>query len=124
MFAIFLYKKSSNSGSKWFHTTFSSKLQGSRTQIPPKKTLTPKASVKSPEKLASAKIARIEDKKESNETEIAVIKAQYTCPVHKGLIEVGELYLCRNCQTYYCMKCVDILKKKGESCWSCNKPFE
>jgi hypothetical protein len=61
-----------------------------------------------------------EEKRElkRTEAEVSVKKKQFICVVHKGHIE-GDNYLCPNCQTFYCVKCAQALKDKGEKCWSC-----
>ncbi len=51
--------------------------------------------------------------------EVQVEKEKHICVVHKGKI-VGTVYICPNCETYYCMKCATALKKKNENCWVCN----
>ncbi|MFW9899338.1 MAG: ABC transporter ATP-binding protein [Candidatus Thorarchaeota archaeon] len=52
-------------------------------------------------------------------TKIEVGNQQYTCFVHKGKIS-GVIYVCPNCHKFYCVKCISILKAKGEKCLSCN----
>ncbi|MFX1326613.1 MAG: nitrous oxide reductase family maturation protein NosD [Promethearchaeota archaeon] len=57
------------------------------------------------------------------EAEVSVEKERHTCVVHRGKI-VGAMYLCPHCETYYCMKCATVLKKKGETCWACHNKIE
>jgi parallel beta-helix repeat protein len=57
------------------------------------------------------------------EAEVSVKKEHHVCVVHKGKI-VGAIYLCPECETYYCMKCAIVLKEKGENCWVCNNEIE
>jgi len=55
---------------------------------------------------------------EKTEAEVDVEKKSFTCIVHRGEI-VGNVYICPNCQSFYCHKCAKVLKIKGEKCWSC-----
>ena len=57
------------------------------------------------------------------EAEVSVEKEHHICVVHRGKI-VGAIYLCPKCETYYCMKCATVLKKKSETCWACNNEIE
>ena len=57
------------------------------------------------------------------EAEVSLEKESHFCVVHRGKI-VGTVYICPKCETYYCMKCATFLKKKGETCWSCNNKIE
>jgi len=52
------------------------------------------------------------------ESEVGVEKNQFTCIVHRGDIH-GNIYLCQQCQTFYCDRCAKVLKLKGDKCWSC-----
>ncbi len=122
---IVLNKKRTKSGLKRFNTTFHSSSVSSIAQNPQKKPIDPIPQSNQSDIETSGRIIKAgTDEEKDIESEVAVIKAQYTCPVHKGIIEGGELYLCRHCKTFYCKTCVEALKKKDESCWSCNKPFE
>ena len=66
-----------------------------------------------------------EEKKELEETtkEVGVEKQTFICVVHKGLIQ-GANYICPNCNTFYCIKCAQALREKGEKCWSCESEFQ
>lgn len=55
--------------------------------------------------------------------EVQVEKEKHVCIVHKGKI-VGTVYICPNCETYYCIKCATVLKKKNENCWVCNSKIK
>jgi len=57
------------------------------------------------------------------EEEVNVEKKRFKCVVHKGIID-GNIYVCPFCQTTYCQKCAEVLKEKGENCWSCEKPIQ
>ena len=55
---------------------------------------------------------------EKIESEVALEKKEIFCIVHKGPID-GTVYICPRCKSYYCYKCANALKEKGEKCWSC-----
>ena len=57
---------------------------------------------------------------EKTEKEVGVEEQEFICVVHKGPI-LGDNYLCPHCKTFYCVKCAQALKAKGEKCWSCGK---
>ncbi|MFX1236078.1 MAG: hypothetical protein ACFFAS_04095 [Promethearchaeota archaeon] len=63
-------------------------------------------------------IEKLEKERKETEAEFSVEKPKYTCLVHKGQIE-GDVYLCPHCQSFYCQKCVKVLKDNGDNCWSC-----
>ena len=68
---------------------------------------------------------RIHELVESHRTEaeVQVEKEKHFCVVHRGKI-TGAVYICPECETYYCMKCATVLKKKSEKCWACNSKIE
>ena len=68
--------------------------------------------------------AKIPKKKEDEKikSEVEITTKDVMCIVHKGLIE-GPIYLCPNCQTFYCLTCAYSLKAKGEKCWVCESEF-
>ena len=55
---------------------------------------------------------------EQTESELGIEKSEFICIVHKGTID-GAVYICPNCKTFYCVRCANALKEKGEKCWSC-----
>ncbi len=57
------------------------------------------------------------------EAEVDVKKRKFICVVHKGPI-IGPNYLCPHCETFYCVRCANALKEKGENCWSCEREIE
>ena len=59
----------------------------------------------------------------NTEAEVGVEAQKFTCVVHKGAIE-GNLYLCPNCHTLYCVRCATALKEKGEKCWTCSSDIK
>ena len=57
------------------------------------------------------------------EAEVSVAKESHVCLVHRGKI-TGAVYICPECETYYCMKCANVLKDKGETCWGCHTQID
>ncbi len=57
------------------------------------------------------------------EAEVSVEKESHICLVHRGKI-TGAVYICPECETYYCMKCANVLKEKGETCWVCHTQID
>ena len=53
-------------------------------------------------------------------SEIEVEDGDHACVVHKGKIDGGIVYICPNCHKFYCVKCISVLKAKGEKCLSCD----
>ncbi|MFX0103708.1 MAG: hypothetical protein ACFFCS_29370, partial [Candidatus Hodarchaeota archaeon] len=49
---------------------------------------------------------------------IEYYRTEHQCIVHKGPI-VGKLYMCSNCNVFYCLKCKDALVKIENKCWLC-----
>ena len=105
----------------------------------PKKTLPEMKPLETGKILVPAKAKKIkkedgrDDKKEltseereelaKTEKEVGVEEKEFICVVHKGPI-VGNVYICPNCRTFYCVKCATALKEKGEHCWSCEKEIQ
>ena len=50
---------------------------------------------------------------EQTESELDIEKSEFICIVHKGTID-GAVYICPNCKTFYCVRCANALKEKGE----------
>ena len=61
--------------------------------------------------------AEVEEMRKT-EKEVGVEEQEFICVVHKGKID-SAIYLCPHCRTFYCVKCAQTLKEKGEKCWSC-----
>ena len=57
------------------------------------------------------------------EDDIAISKEKHFCIVHRGPIG-GYNYICTECGTYYCIKCLDAIIDIENSCWSCKKPLD
>jgi hypothetical protein len=86
------------------------------TRVEPKKTK--KYTEKS---LLKAEIS--EEKRLIMESEIDFEERKFSCIVHKGVIH-STVYMCPNCNTFYCLKCASALKKIGENCWYCDFEFD
>jgi len=66
-------------------------------------------------------ILELMSKKESiTEEDIAISKEKHFCVVHRGPIE-GYNFICPDCGTYYCIKCIEALKDLENTCWSCGE---
>ena len=53
---------------------------------------------------------------EKTEAEMKIEKKEYICIVHKGPIKEDNIYLCPNCDTFYCVRCAQALKEKLPVC--------
>ncbi len=62
-------------------------------------------------------------RKKISENNITLLKEKHNCLVHKGPIE-GYSYICPSCSAYYCVKCLEAIKKLDNSCWACGYNFE
>jgi hypothetical protein len=60
---------------------------------------------------------------ELTEDDILISKERHICLVHKGTIE-GYSYICPECGSYYCVKCVEAIKKTADECWSCGASLD
>ncbi|MEE9377743.1 MAG: hypothetical protein V3V33_06870 [Candidatus Lokiarchaeia archaeon] len=58
------------------------------------------------------------------EEEVSISKEKKICLVCKGKISGYNLYICSNCETFYCEKCARILENMENACWVCNTPFD
>ena len=69
-------------------------------------------------------ILALASKKDSiTDEDIAISKEKHFCVVHRGPIE-GINFICPDCGTYYCIKCIEAIKKLENSCWSCGIPLD
>jgi hypothetical protein len=68
-------------------------------------------------------IALNKQKAEITEDDIILSKEQRFCLVHKGVIE-GYNFICPECGSYYCVRCVEALKETDNECWSCGTSFD
>ena len=86
---------------------------------PEEPNLRPKKEVKVAESIfrLSKKPAQI------TEEEVSISKEKQICLVCKGNV-VKIIYLCPECRTFYCIKCVDALTNQENACWVCSTPFD
>jgi hypothetical protein len=61
--------------------------------------------------------------KKVTEEEVTVSKEKRICVVCKGKLE-RKMYICPDCNTFYCNKCSDSLAGLENMCWVCNAPFD
>ncbi len=61
--------------------------------------------------------------KKVTEEEIMVSKEKRICVVCKGKLE-RNMYICPDCNTFYCNKCSDSLADLENACWVCDTPFD
>ncbi|MBA7530246.1 hypothetical protein ES705_22449 [subsurface metagenome] len=62
-------------------------------------------------------------KEEITEEDIKISKEKRFCVVHRGPIE-GYNFICPECGTFYCVKCLEAIKEIENVCWSCGKPLD
>jgi hypothetical protein len=61
--------------------------------------------------------------KKITEEEIIISKERGICVVCKGKLE-RKMYICPECNTFYCNNCSDSLAELENMCWVCNTPFD
>ena len=57
------------------------------------------------------------------EEEVSISKEKQICLVCKGIV-LKFNYICPECRTFYCIKCVDALTNQENACWVCSAPFD
>ena len=57
------------------------------------------------------------------EEEVSLSKEKKICLVCKGKLE-RKMYICPECDTFYCQKCSDMLANSENACWVCNYPLD
>jgi hypothetical protein len=57
------------------------------------------------------------------EEEVTISKEKRVCLVCKVKLE-RSMYICPECQTFYCDKCSNALMGLENACWFCNAPFD
>jgi parallel beta-helix repeat protein len=98
------------------------------------KKISKKTPIKAGKKAKSTEEISIEEKEieqaqkeveelKKTESEVDVKELDIKCVVHKGTID-GAVYICPQCKTFYCTRCANTLKEKGEKCWSCESDIQ
>ncbi|MFX1340851.1 MAG: hypothetical protein ACFFDK_19730 [Promethearchaeota archaeon] len=62
-------------------------------------------------------------KEDLTEEEVSISKERKICLVCKGKV-ARKLYMCPECDTFYCNKCSDTLANLENACWVCGTPFD
>lgn len=63
-------------------------------------------------------------KQEITEEEVTVSREKKICLVCKGKVSEFNVYLCPNCETFYCQTCARALINLENACWACNSPID
>ncbi|MFX0100042.1 MAG: hypothetical protein ACFFCS_10720, partial [Candidatus Hodarchaeota archaeon] len=50
-------------------------------------------------------------------------QSEHICIVHKGKIE-GKVFICRNCNIFYCIRCKEAISKNENACWNCGEVLD
>jgi len=58
------------------------------------------------------------------EEEVFISKEKKICMVCKGNVARNNIYLCPDCNTFYCNKCSSTLADLENMCWVCDTPFD
>ena len=70
------------------------------------------------------RIVELEIIKQSiNEAQIMLAKTKKICLVCRGKL-ARSMYICPECESFYCKKCSDTLADLENACWVCNTPFD
>ena len=59
-----------------------------------------------------------------SEEEVSISKEKKICLVCKGKVERNNIFLCPECDTFYCNKCSDAMSDLENMCWVCDTPFD
>lgn len=54
------------------------------------------------------------------EEEVSISKEKKICIVCKGKVQRNNIYLCPDCNTFYCQKCSNSLIDLENACWVCD----
>lgn len=65
----------------------------------------------------------MEQKALTTEEDIVLSKEKHFCLVHKGPIE-GFSFICPECGSFYCQKCVMAIMAIDNECWSCQTQLD
>jgi Leucine-rich repeat (LRR) protein len=80
--------------------------------------------IKKREEEKRKRIAELERIKQSiTEAQIVIAKTRKICLVCRGKL-ARSMYICPECESFYCKKCSDILTDLENACWVCNTPFD
>ncbi len=58
------------------------------------------------------------------EEEVSISKEKKICLVCKGKLARYNIFLCPECNTFYCSKCANALSDLENACWVCEVPFD
>ncbi|KKL26998.1 hypothetical protein LCGC14_2389610, partial [marine sediment metagenome] len=58
------------------------------------------------------------------EEEVSISREKKICLVCKGKLEKFNIYICSQCDTFYCEKCALSLSDLENMCWVCEEPFD
>jgi len=58
------------------------------------------------------------------EEEVSISKEKKICLVCKGNLARSNIYLCPDCNAFYCQKCSETLSNMENACWVCDTPFD
>ena len=58
------------------------------------------------------------------EEEVSISKEKKICLVCKGKVARNNIFLCPECDTFYCSKCSEALTNLENACWVCETPFD
>lgn len=57
------------------------------------------------------------------EEEVSISKEKKICLVCKGKV-LKYIYICSECETFYCLKCAQAMSELENLCWVCNTPID
>jgi len=58
------------------------------------------------------------------EEEVSISKEKKICLVCKGKVLGHNVFICPECETFYCENCSEALSNLENACWVCNAPFD
>lgn len=58
------------------------------------------------------------------EEEVSISKEKKICLVCKGKVFGYNVFICSECETFYCEKCAHALENLENACWFCNEPID
>ena len=58
------------------------------------------------------------------EEEVSISKEKKICLVCKGKVSRYNIYICPNCDSFYCEKCAKTLEGLENGCWACETAFD